>query len=163
MTPTIRPARREDAAAMVEMLNAIIARGGTTAHKRPFDEARMREHYLCGDGVISCMVAVENGTILGFQSLCRPDPDYPGEDALGPGWGLIASFVALGQQGRGIGHLLFAATREAARSAGIEQIDATIRRENTGGQAFYASLGFVPDRETAETVSKRFDLSGAQP
>ncbi len=44
MTVTTRPATAADAPAMCAILNAIIARGGTTGHRRPFDTGRMERH-----------------------------------------------------------------------------------------------------------------------
>lgn len=46
--------------------------------------------------------------------------------------------------------------RQAAEVAGARFIDATIRIENTGGQAFYEGVAFTDYRVGAETVSKRF-------
>ena len=146
---------------MCRLLNAIIAEGGSTAHRTPFDEAEMRRHYIAPPLGISCTVALDGAEVVGFQALERADPDWPGEDKLPEGWAVIASFVARGRQGQGIGGRLFAATLAAARAAGIRHIDATIRRENTGGRAFYGRLGFTDYREGAETVSKRYDLGPA--
>ena len=47
---------------------------------------------------------------------------------------------------------LYAPLADAVR----ELIDATIRKENGGGQAFYAGIGFVDYRIGAESISKRF-------
>lgn len=38
-------------------------------------------------------------------------------------------------------------------------IDATIRRENAGGLAYYAALGFEDYRDGPETLSKRLALA----
>lgn len=159
MSLTIRQCRAGDAAAMCDLLNAIIARGGTTAHRQPFDPARMTSHYIDASDSISCVAAFDDAHLLGFQALAHADPDGSGPDALPPGWAVIASFVAESHQGRGIGRALFAATRSAALHAGIVAIDATIRRENKAGQGYYAGLGFREWREGPETVSKRFDLT----
>lgn len=55
-----------------------------------------------------------------------------------------------------MGRALFARTAQAAEAAGVRFIDATIRSENTGRQAFYERLGFTDYRSGAATVSKRF-------
>lgn len=154
----IRPAHRDDAEGMAQLLNAIIAKGGTTAHKRTFDAERMTEHYIERPLGLSCVVAEENGEILGFQHLAKPDPSYEGEARLGIGWGIIATFVKLGQHGRGIGHQLFAATRRAADAEGITAIDATIMAENEGGLRFYESLGFRTYRKDEVRISKKYEL-----
>lgn len=157
--PAIRLATPEDAPAMCALINPIIARGGTTAHRDPFDAARMIHHYIAPPGNICCQTAWLGDDLAGFQALIRANPDWPPEHRLPEAWASIGSFVALGAQGRGIGHALFAATCVAARAAGITAIDATIRRENTGGRAFYRSLGFRLWREDGARVCKRFDLT----
>lgn len=136
MTVTTRPARPDDAPAMADLINALIARGGTTAHQRPFDAEEMLHHYIAPPDNVSCTVALTGGAIAGFQSVVT------GAGRLPEGWGEIGTFVALGMQGRGVGKALFAATRAAARATGLRWIDATIRADNDGGLAYYAGLGF---------------------
>ena len=85
-----RPARPGDEGAMCDILNALIAAGGTTAHQRPFDAARMRRHYLAPPGSIACTVAEVEGQVAAFQSLAwANDPDDP----LPEGWASIATFA----------------------------------------------------------------------
>jgi len=71
----VRPARDEDAGKLAELLNAIIARGGTTALEAPFSPQALAATYLTGPQVITCFVAVdrETGRLLGFQTLVRED------------------------------------------------------------------------------------------
>lgn len=162
MTLTTRPARPEDTAPMCALLNAIIARGGTTAHQVPFTPEGIASHYMTAPEAVSCVVAEIDGRIVGFQVLGLA-PGY-----LPEGWGEIGTFVAEGMQGKGVGKALFAATQAAARAAGLRHIDATIRADNFGGLAFYSGLGFrdyriwrhVPltDGRPVDRHSKRFDL-----
>ena len=151
---------------MCAVLNPLIAAGGSTAHRRPFDAERMLHHYLAPPMLVSCVVAEVEGRVRGFQSLVRAgDPDDPLPD----GWAVIASFVAPGMEGRGIGGRMFAATRAAARAAGIVAIDATIRADNAAGLAYYTAMGFedwdrlhaVPlsDGTPVDRIRKRFDLT----
>lgn len=157
----VRPAVAGDAAQMVKLLNAIIAAGGTTAHQTPMTIDTMREHYIAPPDLISCHVALTNGTLSGFQYLGWSD-DHPG------GWAIIASFVALDRAKMGIGQKLFAATRFAAVAAGVKTIDATIRADNTGGLKYYGGLGFtdydvlsqIPlhDGTPVDRIRKRYDL-----
>ncbi len=161
----IRPAKREDAPALAELLNAIIARGGTTALEQPYRADRLADAYLVGRDVICCFVAVdmETGTPEGFQTLGRL-PSLP------DGWGDIGAFARVGGTQRGIGTALFAATREEARGRGLQGINATIRADNTGGLAFYGRMGFedhdisrgVPLRDgtPVDRVNKRYRLPG---
>ncbi len=142
---TVRPARPEDATQLVDLINTIIQAGGTTAHQTLFDNDRMMKHYLAPDLLISCQVAIEEKTVVGLQSLEWSDPEYEGPDPRPSDWAVIASFVKQGQQGKGIGQLLFNATKTAAMLAGVKAIDATIRVDNTVGLAFYEKLGFNED------------------
>ena len=161
----IRDAETRDAADMTALLNAIIAKGGTTAHQRPFDPDRLRDHYVTSPKSVSCVVAEDAGQVIGFQSLAWPGE---GDGQLPDDWGVIASFVADQAAGKGVGQRLFAATRQNAEAAGVTTIDATIRADNVPGLRYYSRLGFVDyDRLTGiplsdgtlvDRVCKRFDL-----
>jgi GNAT superfamily N-acetyltransferase len=139
---------------MSAVLAAIAALQGSD---RKTDVAHMLETYVLSPHRVEVTVAEEDGTILGFQSLKHAWPDNP--YGVTPGWGVIGSYVLPAAAGRGIGRMLFAATRRAAQQAGIRTIDASIGKANPGGQAFYAALGFRDYRETERSVCKRFDLS----
>ncbi|MGB3408546.1 MAG: GNAT family N-acetyltransferase [Jannaschia sp.] len=144
----IRKAQPFDAGAMADVLNAIIAQGGTTALTQPVTGDVLREWMATGD--IWHAAEVE-GEILGFQWV-GPHADLP-SDACD-----IATFVALGKHGLGVGSKLFEATRKAAKSAGYRWINATIRADNAGGLAYYRSRGFETWAERGERVAKRFNL-----
>jgi L-amino acid N-acyltransferase YncA len=160
----VRPVHPGDAAELAELLNQIIARGGTTALEERFTPEALAETYLTGRNVICCFVAVDraSGRLEGFQTLGR----YPGlpEDV-----GDIGTFARLGGAQRGVGSALFAATRAEACRRGLAAINATIRADNTGGLAFYSRMGFadhgvrpaVPLRDgtPVDRISKRYALS----
>jgi L-amino acid N-acyltransferase YncA len=140
----VRPVASEDAPALAELLNAVIARGGTTALETPFTPEGLAETYLSGPNVHLCFVAVDaaTGRIEGFQTLGR----YPGlpEDV-----GDIGTFARVDGAQKGVGSALFAEMVKAARAHGLSAINATIRADNTGGLAFYAKQGFVDHGVTA--------------
>ncbi len=160
----IREAGRDDAAELADLLNAIIAQGGTTALEEPFAAERLAETYLVGPEVLCCFVAVDRvtGRLEGFQTLGR----YPGLPA---DIGDIGTFARIDGKQRGVGTALFAATRQRAREIGLTAINATIRADNAGGLAFYTKMGFedhaitpgVPlkDGRPVDRVSKRFRLT----
>jgi len=162
----IRDARREDAAALTELLNAIIARGGTTALEDPYTAERFADAYIDGPDVHCCFVAVDpaTGRLEGYQSVGR-------NTELTPDIGDVGTFARLGGTQRGVGSALFAATRVRAAALGLAAINATIRADNAGGLAFYAKQGFedhsvtpaVPLKSGAlvDRVNKRFVLRGA--
>ena|SRR5579872_5951792 len=159
----VREARREDAAALTELLNAIIARGGTTALEDPYTAERFAWAYIDGPDVHCCFVAVDpaTGRLEGYQSLGR-NSDLP--DDIGD----VGTFARLGGAQRGVGSALFAATRVRAAGLGLAAINATIRADNVGGLAFYGKQGFldhsvtpnVPlkDGSLVDRVNKRFVL-----
>jgi L-amino acid N-acyltransferase YncA len=159
----VRPVRPQDAAELADLLNQIIARGGTTALEAPFTPQALADAYLTGPDVICCFVAVDraSGRLEGFQTLGV----YPG---LPQDVGDIGTFARIGSAQRGVGSMLFAATSAEARGRGLAAINATIRADNTGGLAFYSRLGFadhevragVPlvDGTLVDPVSKRYRL-----
>ena len=146
---------------MAALLNGIIAIGGTTAHQHPKTEAQIRADYIDGPEALTCVVAEEDGQLIGFQAVGV----WPG---LPEGWGDIGTFVAPGLQAKGIGSALFAATRAAARESGLAVLNATIRADNAPGLAYYGRLGFadyahdpdwaLEDGRKVGRVSRRFDL-----
>ncbi|MEO1041014.1 MAG: GNAT family N-acetyltransferase [Pseudomonadota bacterium] len=164
MSVSVRHALSSDAADMATLLNDIIAKGGTTAYETPFSREAMDASYISSPGVISCLVAVGQDQLLGFQGLFTPEPD----DRTPLGWGIIATFADGRYTGQGVGRKLFEATLIEARLAGISTIDATIRADNTGGLAFYQRMGFrdydrlvgVPlsNGMLVDRVRKKFEL-----
>jgi L-amino acid N-acyltransferase YncA len=136
ISPTIRPVCAQDAAELADLLNEIIARGGTTAFETPFTPERLDQSYLTGPTVHCCFVAEANGQLLGFQTLgTRPFlPAHIGD---------IATFTRVNGTQGGVGTALFAATTARARQLGLTAINATIRGDNTGGLTFYSRMGFI--------------------
>ncbi|MGB5559568.1 MAG: GNAT family protein [Paracoccaceae bacterium] len=163
---SVRAALPSDALAMSALLNEVIAAGGTTAHQRPFEPARMLRHYIEPEGLVVCMVAETAGKIVGFQCLVWPNDE---EDPFPDGWAIIATFAQVGMTCSGVGTALFAATKAMAARAGVRTIDATIRADNTGGLRYYAKMGFrdydrmtcVPLRNgtPVDRIRKRFDVA----
>ncbi|HEU4499101.1 MAG TPA: GNAT family N-acetyltransferase [Sphingomicrobium sp.] len=153
MTIEVRPVTSADAPELAELLNAIIARGGTTALEEPFTAERLDAAYLTGPKVISCVVAIdgESGRLEGFQTLVR-EPYLP-ED-----WGDIGTFSRVGGTQRGVGSALFVATRERALGLGVAGLYAQIRADNFGGLAFYDKMGFEDYK-----VDRAVPLNGGAP
>ena len=128
----VRPATPQDAAQMAGLLNTIIAIGGTTAHEVPKAPETVCHEYIDGPDTITCVVAEEAGTIIGWQSVGWHSGDAH-----------IGSFVDPHTQARGIGAQLFALTRVLCTAKGITDIFATIRADNVPGLAYYARQGFT--------------------
>lgn len=152
-----RPARPDDAPAMVRVLNAVIALGGTTAHEHRKTEAQVREDYVDGADVLSSVVAEADGEVIGWQSVGR----WQGEAHIG-------TFVQPGLQAKGVGAGLFAATLSALAGSGVGHLIASIRADNAPGLAYYARIGFrdiaqdpdfaLSDGRVVGRVHSRFDL-----
>ncbi len=158
----VRPAIALDAASMARLLNAIIARGGTTAMTTQVAGADLAEWMAENDGRSAWHVALNDAEeVVGFQWIA-PQKSLPTEAAD------IATFVQVGQTGLGIGSKLFEATRRAAKDMGYRWINANIRADNEGGLIYYQSRGFVPygridgyrldDGQIVDKILKRFDL-----
>jgi len=161
----VRDVRPDDAPELAELINAIIARGGTTAFQTPFTPQSLSDAYLIGPHMISAVVAVDRGGRLeGFQIL----GDFG--DPMAAGTGDIGTYVRVDGKQRGVGSALFAATCRNARAAGIDTLNATIRADNRGGLTFYGKMGFVDHAVNADVplaggtsvdrIYKRFRLNG---
>jgi len=133
----VRPVQASDAVEVTALLNAIIARGGTTALETPYTPEHLADAYLTGPDVFCCFVAVDRATgrIEGFQTLGRTT-------RLASDWGDIGTFSRVDSTQRGVGTALFTATRARATELGLVGINATIRADNKGGLAFYDKMGF---------------------
>lgn len=153
----VRNSSPDDAEGMAQVLNAIIAAGGTTAHEHEKSADEVRLHYIDGPEVETSVVAEVDGQVIGWQSLGM----WQGEMHIG-------TFVRIGVQAKGIGAALFAATCGAARDRGLTQIIAHIRADNAPGLAYYARIGFrdigadpdfaLEDGRVVGRVFRRFDL-----
>ncbi|MEM7470281.1 MAG: GNAT family N-acetyltransferase [Pseudomonadota bacterium] len=128
---------------LVAILNEIIAIGGTTAYQEPVTPDYFDRLVNSKEEQTFIHVAAKGSDIEGFQWI-NPSPERA---ALAS----IATFARPGTTQRGIGTALFAATKQAAKKANFDEIDATIRRDNTGGLAYYSKMGFE-DHSVTEAV-----------
>jgi RimJ/RimL family protein N-acetyltransferase len=132
----VRDATAADANELCELINEIINIGGTTAHQALFNQTRFIDHYIEGQRVRSCVVAVgPDGGLLGFQVITE-------HDQLPPDCGDIGTFARASSIKRGVGTALFVVTRAKAEGMGLTSLNATIRVDNVGGHAYYAKMGF---------------------
>lgn len=151
-----------DQGSMARLLNAIIEKGGTTALTRPVTGRDIADWMAVQAPRSAWHVALDEAEqVVGFQWI-TPHENLPPEAVD------VATFVALGQSGLGIGSALFDATRKAARDLGYQWINATIRADNEGGLTYYQSRGFrdwaydegvrLDSGLIVDKISKRFDL-----
>lgn len=155
------PFHPRDAEALTQILNDIIATGGTTAFQTPFTVADLRAELLDGPTVVSCQVVLAGDTPIGFQSL-NIWPDTP------KGTADIATFTQQTNGIRGAGLALFEATQVAARKLNLTALNAVIRADNAPGLGYYAKIGFVDfkrhrdvplaDGSTVDRIHRLFTL-----
>ncbi|PIL21813.1 hypothetical protein P775_02235 [Puniceibacterium antarcticum] len=142
---------------MAEILNGIIAQGGTTAVSDPVSANDLADWMdLAPDKSAWHVAEDEGGQILGFQYV-EPHPGLPADCCD------IATYVRLGETRIGIGSALFRATSAAAGALGYGAIVAVIRSDNAGGLAYYQSRGFEDwklwdDAPICPRVMKRYAL-----
>ncbi|MBU2866751.1 GNAT family N-acetyltransferase [Pacificibacter marinus] len=159
MSYHIRKAVPLDARALAELLNEIIAVGGTTAyvHGKTADELAQRMRM---PGAVWLLAEDDTGSVMGFQWI---EPSPKAADVAD-----IASFVRIGGTGLGVGSKLFTAMYKTAKYIGYRAIDAIIRADNSGGLAYYQSRGFetlkviknaeLDDGTRVDKIWKRYDL-----
>ncbi|MHA7867378.1 MAG: GNAT family N-acetyltransferase [Salipiger thiooxidans] len=158
---TVRRAGPMDARPMAELLNEVIAIGGTTAITEPVTREDLLNWMEADPRSIWHVAEDATGQIMGFQWV---DPHLK----LGETVAQIASFARVGKTGLGIGSKLFDATKRAARTAGYAWINAEIRADNEGGLIYYQSRGFedygriegyvMANGQVVDKVLKRYDL-----
>jgi len=156
----VRRAGRLDSREMAEILNEIIAAGGTTALTVPVAASDLAE-WMRHDRSVWHVAETDDGRVVGFQWI-EPSDELPPEAAE------IATFARIGQTGLGIGSALFRATEAAARDLGYAWIRANIRADNTSGLAYYQSRGFedygrftgyrMGNGQIVDKILKRFEL-----
>jgi len=144
-TLTVRPFQPGDAPALTEILNAIIAVGGTTAYTAPLSVEDLRRKHLDGPTVLCCHTVLDADQPAGFQVL-NANPTLP------EGWGDIASFTRQNPPLRGAGTALFQATQTKARALRLVALNATIRADNVPGLSYYTKMGFA-DRDRVHDVA----------
>jgi len=136
----IREARREDAAAVVRILNAIIEAGEYTVFDTPFT-VEVEKRYIADlpeRGIFHIAEAHVGNRVVGFQSL-EPFATYTRAfDHVG----VIATYVDLDYRRQGIGKQLFEATFNTARQKGYEKIFTYVRGDNPAALTAYLKSGF---------------------
>lgn len=148
----VRKATRADANAMSAILVEIFKEWGSD---RQSDPEFVTEYYIEHPDTVRCsVIADDEGNVFGFQALKRATEGNPFN--LPVGWGIIGTYVSLSSGRKGAGSALFASSLEAARQAGLQDIDATIGKTNTVGQAYYEAMGFRTYRDLPAAVGKSF-------
>ena len=151
----IRSSLPTDAPGISRVLTALTDAGLRVS---PSDIDFVLSNYIENPNGIECSVATDpEGFILGFQSLLLAVEGN--QYGATPGWGIIGTHIHPEAIRQGIGGKLFAVTRQAALNASLKYIDATIQNYNTGGLAYYESVGFRTYETIEGAVRKVYDLN----
>jgi ribosomal protein S18 acetylase RimI-like enzyme len=138
---TIRPARKEDVAAIIAMLaDDHLGRARERLEDplpAPYYDAFER---LSRDPNITLVVAEEGGHVVGCLQLCI----LPGLSSQGASRGLIEDVrVASDRRSRGIGEQLVQWALDEARAKGIKLVELLTHHTRIDAQRFYERLGFA--------------------
>ena len=137
----IRPVVIEDADAIVELLNPLIADGRYTSMKEQITVAEQIEFINSINDISIYNIATSNeGKVLGIQDILPISAKFESNNYTGE----ISTFVSLEFHRSGIGTELSQATFKCAKSIGYSKLIATVRLDNPGAISFYQSQGFMP-------------------
>lgn len=149
-----REARIEDVQPISRLLHDLVSAGKRTS---PSDPDFVRANYVANPLGVRCTLAESpEGGILGFQSLIKAIKGNRFD--VEEGWGIIGTHVSPRAARRGVGKGLWAASKEAARLAGIKHVDASIGPENEVALAYYEAMGFRTYRTPDGYVCKVYTL-----
>ena len=131
---TTRAMEAGDVPACTDLINHIIALGGSTALEKPFTEAGFTAYYIDRAAVLN--VVLSGNRIVGFQAANAVD-DHLFQ---------VGTFTDRRDPVKGAGRALFEKTRADCAALGGVAILAKITADNTGGLAFYSRMGFEDAR-----------------
>jgi phosphinothricin acetyltransferase len=134
----IRPARPDDAAGILTILNPIIAETTITFSARRLSDADIRDTLTDHHGWNApYLVAESDGAIAGYAKY--------GPFRAGDGYTRTAEItvhLAADARGQGTGRRLVGALEDHARGAGLHSLIAGISSENASAVEFHTKLGF---------------------
>lgn len=151
----IRSVAVSDAESILEILNPIIARGSLTSISHELSLQQQMEFLSSfpSNGIFLAAVCQSSKRLIGLQDVIPHRVADTTREGLS---GEITTFVALRRVRQGIGKLLSRHTLGRANALGYGLLQATVRRQNTAAQTFYASQGFR-FAEPARTATERFE------
>lgn len=162
MSPQIRSARPDDAAAIAEIYNREVTETTVTFDLEPRDLATQRAWIDARSGAHAVLVAVETDedgdeVVLGFASLSayRDRPGYRTtvEDSI---------YIHRDHRGRGLGRVLLSGLIREAEERGFHAVMARIVGGHSGSVALHESLGFEVvgvEREVGRKFGRWLDVT----
>ncbi|PQO94039.1 GNAT family N-acetyltransferase [Massilia phosphatilytica] len=141
----MRPATRDDASAMLGLLQSVCREGSALPFTDGIDAGMIDHIWLQAKG---CVLACDNGEVLGMY---RYGPAMPGR---GSHIATATFLVSENARGRGVGRVLVGHCLQSARAAGFRAMQFNqVLSSNQPALALYRSMGFV----VIGTVPKAFD------
>ena len=139
MEISTRLVKDSDAAAIVALLNPIIAAGTYTAMTETFSAADQLDFIrnFPQRGIYHIALDGDHQNALGIQDVMPISTSNVFRHV-----GEISTFVALDAHRHGVGQNLCGATFRAAKELGYLKLRATVRGDNPHALAFYQSQGF---------------------
>ncbi len=135
----VRPARPEDCPRIHELIFAL-AEYERLAHRAVGSAEDLRAHLFGEPKYIECLVAEENGRIVGFALFFSNYSTFLRR----PGYYLEDLFVEPEARGKGYGKALLAEICRMAAEKGFGRVDWAVLDWNAPSIAFYESIGAVP-------------------
>ena len=138
---TVRPARRDDVAAIIAML----ADDHLGRARERLEDPLPSVYYdafarLSSDPNIQLVVAEEGGNVVGCLQLCI----LPGLSSLGASRGLIEDVrVTYDRRSRGLGEQLVQWALSEAKARGCKLVELLTHHTRVDAQRFYERLGFA--------------------
>lgn len=156
----VRLATIEDAEGIRTIYNREVLEGTATFDLRPRTPADQRAWLTDRSGAHAVLVAVDGGRVVGYGAL-SPYHERPGyrttvEDSV---------YVAVDQQGRGVGRTLLVGLVDAARQRGFHTVIARIAGDNDASVALHRRCGFDVvgvEREVGRKFSRWLDVTVMQ-
>ena len=140
MQITIRRAIPDDAEAISAIWEVVCAERVYTAVNHPFTPQQERNYIASLSHREGIFLAEVEGDVIGFMSLDLWATYTDSFDHVG----VMGTIILPPWRRKGIGRRLAEQTFDFARANGYEKIVIYVRAGNTGAQAFYRGLGFVP-------------------
>jgi ribosomal protein S18 acetylase RimI-like enzyme len=148
MQITVRRATIDDAEAISSIWEVVCAERIYTAVNRAFTPQQERDYITSLSERESMFLVDVDGRVVGFQALDLWAKYTDSFDHVG----VLGTIILPEWRGKGIGQRLAAHAFEFARANGYEKLVIYVRAGNTGAQAFYRGLGFVPKGTLARQV-----------
>ncbi len=136
-TAAIRPARKEDASAILPLLAALSKQDGA-AH--PATAADYLRHGFGPNRLFQSMLAEAAGRIVGVAVFFPTFSTQRGR----PGVYVQDLYVAPDLRGQGLGRRLLCAVRAQAAGWGADHLLLMVDRSNAPARSFYDRMGFRP-------------------